>query len=256
MPDETVLQDGPHRRVVRIGDTVRRPTHPWTPAVHHLLRHLAAVGFPYAPRVLGLDAEGREILTYQQGASGPDGWAEVVDDAGLTAFARLLRAYHDAVEGFRLPDGLTWCTGESGPTGDDVVCHLDFGPWNTVWDGPAPTGILDWDYARPAPRIHYIAYALEYTAPFRDDGECLRWLRHPAPPDRRHRIELFADAYGLTSTDGLADAVVAAQESGIALVRDLAARGLEPQSRWVAGGYLDELAGRVAWSRAHRHLFT
>ena len=23
------------------------------------------------------------------------------------------------------------------------VCHGDFGPWNVVWNGPAPVGILD-----------------------------------------------------------------------------------------------------------------
>ncbi|GLY80483.1 hypothetical protein Airi01_087500 [Actinoallomurus iriomotensis] len=44
MADEDVLQDAPHRRVVRLGDTVRRPTHPWTPAVHALLGHLEQVG--------------------------------------------------------------------------------------------------------------------------------------------------------------------------------------------------------------------
>ena len=38
--------------VVRIGDTVRRPAGPWTPAVHALLGHLHATGFPGAPRPL------------------------------------------------------------------------------------------------------------------------------------------------------------------------------------------------------------
>ncbi len=100
---DDVLQDRPHRRVVRIGDTVRRPTFPWSPAVHALLRHLEAVGFRWAPRVLGLDEEGREVLTYLDGESGPQGWAPVIDDAGLARFARLLRTYHDAVAGFRPP---------------------------------------------------------------------------------------------------------------------------------------------------------
>ncbi|MGV9364612.1 phosphotransferase [Amycolatopsis sp. NPDC003731] len=62
--------------------------------------------------------------------------------------------------------GLTWFTG----TGE-VVCHGDFGPWNVVWRGGQPVGILDWDYARPAPRLHDVAYALEYVAPFRDDAD-------------------------------------------------------------------------------------
>jgi hypothetical protein len=53
--------------VVRVGDTVRRPAGPWTPAVHALLDHLHAVGFRGAPRPLGLDDRGREVLTYVPG---------------------------------------------------------------------------------------------------------------------------------------------------------------------------------------------
>ncbi|WP_086837794.1 aminoglycoside phosphotransferase family protein [Amycolatopsis kentuckyensis] len=255
MTDEELLQDEPHRRVVRIGDTVRRPVHPWTPAVHALLRHLADVGFPAAPRVLGIDDEGREVLTYLPGESGPDGWAKVVGEAGLAAFARFLRDYHDAVAGFRPAADLTWFTGTAGVGADEVVCHGDFGPWNTVWRGERPVGLLDWDYARPAPRIHDVAYALEYVAPFRDDAECLRSLRYPAPPDRRRRLELFAEAYGLTSTAGLADAVLDVQLAGTEEVRRAAELGHQPQVRWAAEGYLDELAARSEWSRAHRHLF-
>jgi hypothetical protein len=254
MADEDVLQDAPHRRVVRLGDTVRRPTHPWTPAVHALLEHLEEAGFPYSPRVLGVDEQGREVLTYLDGESGPHGWGKVVGDDGLRAFARLLRDYHAAVAGFRPPQGLRWYTGKAGPGGDQVICHGDFGPWNVVWRGARPAGILDWDYARPAPCRYDVAYALEYVAPFRDDAECLRWLRHPAPPDRRHRVEVFAAAYGLTSTTGLVDAVIDVQRDRIEQVRRLAGAGLQPQAGWVADGLLDELGERVAWSRANRHL--
>ncbi len=254
MTGDDVLQDKPHRRVVRIGDTVRRPTHPWSPAIHALLRHLEAAGFPYTPRVLGLDEEGREVLTYLEGESGSDGWGKVVDDAGLERFARLLRDYHDAVAGFRPSDELRWFTGETGMGGNEVICHGDFGPWNVVWQGGQPAGILDWDYARPGSRIHDVAYALEYVTPFRDDAECLRLLRYPDPPDRRHRLELFAGAYGLTSTSGLVDAVIEVQRDGIEQVRMLADAGYQPQADWVADGFVEELANRLTWSRASRHL--
>ncbi|MGH3171034.1 MAG: hypothetical protein ACRDN0_34865 [Trebonia sp.] len=53
--------------VVRVGDTVRRPAGPWTPAVHALLAHLHAVGFAGAPRPLGIDEHDREILTFVPG---------------------------------------------------------------------------------------------------------------------------------------------------------------------------------------------
>jgi hypothetical protein len=52
--DEEVLRDEPHRKVVRVGGTVRRPTQPWTPAVHALLRHLEKAGFFAA--AYGLDS--------------------------------------------------------------------------------------------------------------------------------------------------------------------------------------------------------
>jgi hypothetical protein len=50
----------------RVGSTVHRATGPWTPAVHALLRHLERVGFE-APRVIGIDEEGREVLTFVAG---------------------------------------------------------------------------------------------------------------------------------------------------------------------------------------------
>lgn len=255
MTDEHALQDAAHRKVVRLGDTVRRPVQPWMPAVHALLRHLETGGFPYSPRVLGIDEDDREVLTYLDGESGPQGWAKVVDDAGLITFARLLRDLHEAVADFRPSDELRWFTGEQGLGEGEIICHGDFGPWNIVWQGERPVGVLDWDYARPGMPLHDVAYALEYVAPFRDDAECLRWLRYPEPPDRGRRLELFAAAYGLTSTVGLVDAVIDVQQDGIEQVRRLAEQGYQPQTRWVEDGHLDQLGHRVAWSRANRHLF-
>jgi hypothetical protein len=37
---------------------------PWTPAVHALLGHLEQRGFDGAPHMLGLDDQGRELLTF------------------------------------------------------------------------------------------------------------------------------------------------------------------------------------------------
>ncbi|MFE9500330.1 phosphotransferase [Streptomyces collinus] len=38
-----------------------------------------------------------------------------------------------------------WSTTTAGPVGDEVICHGDFGPWNTVWRGAQPIGIIDWE---------------------------------------------------------------------------------------------------------------
>jgi len=115
-------------------------------------------------------------------------------------------------------------------------------------------GIIDWDFARPAPRMHDVAYALEYVAPFRDDADCMRRLHYPTPPDRRSRLEDFCSAYGLDSTAGIVDAVIARQQDTANLVRRLAEQGHEPQATWAANGFLTELDDRIDWSKTHRHL--
>ena len=247
-----MLQDKPHRNVVRIGDTVRRPLQPWSASVHELLLHLEAIGFPYTPRVRGIDDEGREVLTYIDGESGTAGWAKVVDERGLVAMARLLREYHDAVRGFRPTAEAGWA-GFTG--GGEIVLHGDFGPWNLDWSGTRPIGIIDWDYAWPGRPIHDVAYALEYVVPFRDDELCRRWLAYPDVPDRRRRLELFAEAYGLESSSGLVDEVLAQQQAVWERARRLAARGAQPQAEWQQTGFLDTTADRIRWTRDNRALF-
>jgi hypothetical protein len=63
---EVPLPGGNVGGAVRVGDTVRRSTGPWTPAVHALLGYLAS-RVPHIPRVLGFDDQGREILSYLPG---------------------------------------------------------------------------------------------------------------------------------------------------------------------------------------------
>src|SRR5215208_3533307 len=99
---EEPLAGGGLTPVARLGDTVRRATGPWTPAVHALLRHLEAVGFAGAPRVLGIDDRGREILTYVPG--GGSSWS----DEELAEAARLVRGYHDATASFAPPEDAEW----------------------------------------------------------------------------------------------------------------------------------------------------
>lgn len=144
----------------------------------------------------------------------------------------------------------------SGPSEPrEVICHNDFGPWNIVYDGLEPVGILDWDFAAPGPAINDVAYALEYAVPFRDDDTARSWHHFDAVPDRRRRLEIFVEAYGLTSTDGLVEAVTARQTLTIAHVGALASRGLEPQAIWRTDGTLDRSRRDVAWTTAHTDLF-
>jgi hypothetical protein len=212
------------------------------------------VGFPYAPVPLGIDAD-EERLSYIPGTSGKDTWPLVAIEDGLVHFAHLLRDYHSAVGTFRPPAGATWAFTDAKLAPDQIICHNDFGPWNAVWDGVTPVGIIDWDLAGPGNPLDDVAYALAYVTPFRDDATALRWHAFDRPPDRQRRIELFATAYGLTTTTGLVDRVIQRQRLVTVHVRHLAARGLEPQRTWLTDGTISVMEAQVLWSEANRHLF-
>jgi len=53
--------------VVRVGQTVRKPSTMATPAVAALLQHLTLSGFDGSPEHLGLDDTGRQIVEYIPG---------------------------------------------------------------------------------------------------------------------------------------------------------------------------------------------
>lgn len=83
----------------------------------------------------------------------------------------------------------------------------------------------------------------------------MRWLGYERPPDRRRRLQVFAQAYGLETTAGLVDQVARRQRLTIARVRVLGARGLQPQATWLTSGFLDELEARAGWTERHRAVF-
>ena len=83
---------------VRAGDTVRRPTGPWTPAVHALLGYLAP-RVPHVPRVLGYDERGCEVLSYLPGQI-VDIDTSVLSAGQIVSVVRWTRAFHTAVAGF------------------------------------------------------------------------------------------------------------------------------------------------------------
>ena len=130
---EEELGGGGLTPVVRVGETVRRTTGPWTPAVHALLQHLAAAGFDGAPRVEGFDDQGREVLGYVAGEV-----RDSYDDDELIAVAELIRRLHDATTTFQPPDNAAWQRLVGTPQAAEVICHNDLSPSNLVWSDGRP----------------------------------------------------------------------------------------------------------------------
>ncbi|MDX2536350.1 phosphotransferase [Streptomyces scabiei] len=151
--------------VVRVGDTVRRPAGPWTPAVHALLTHLHEVGFKAAPRPLGLDDQGREVLTFMPGdVVWPDRFSLMEPARQLARVARLIRHFHDAVQDFMPPPEARWQT-LIPAEGSDIIAHNDLAPWNLVVADEARWAFIDWDAAGPGSRLWDVAYAMHGFIP-------------------------------------------------------------------------------------------
>lgn len=237
--------------VTRADDLVLRPARPWTPTVHALLSHLREAGLDCVPEPVGI-RDGVEALRFIPGDCGPQAWRHQATEGAVRSAAALLRRIHDATETFEPPDDAEWAF-QPAPEAT-VVTHGDPAPWNFVWRDGEAVGLVDWDHASPGPAMDDVAYAVETFAPFRADDEAGEAHGFAAPPDRAARVRAFAEGYGLTGTSGLVDRVIGRQATTISRITTLAERGEEPWASWVRAGYLDELRGRVRWTREHRHL--
>ena len=191
--------------VVRVGTTVRRTPSAQSAAVHAYLAHLARAGFSQAPRFLGIDERGREMLSYIEGetAGRPlQPWA--ADEDVLIAIARLQRRLHDCSAGFRLPPQAVWTKpleleGVAPPyKAPDIVGHNDMTPENIVFADRLPVGLIDFDLAGPTTRLLDIVTTLLWWAPLRDPAD-----RDPllCGVNEGRRMRLYVDAYGLGEHD-------------------------------------------------------
>jgi len=184
--------------VVQVGKTVRRPPGSNAPFVHRLLEYLDAAGFEAAPRFLGYDDRGREVLTFIAGDAPSDCRTAVWSDNQLEAAARLLRRFHDVTAGSELAAGA------------EVVRHNDFGPWNLVWRDGLPVGVIDYDNAAPGARLDDLGYAVWKFLN-------LGLIELPVGEQRR-RAGVFTTAYGVTPNSTLLCAIERAQERMHALI--------------------------------------
>ena len=261
--EEQPLPGGNAGGAVLSGGTVRRPAGPWTPAVHALLRHLETRGFAGAPRVLGMDEQGREMLTFLPGQTvgGARPWpAWVHSDGALGQAGRWLWRYHDAVRDFVPPLGLRWRSSPRAWRPGDVIGHNDAAPYNAVWQAVAAgdgtgdddgsggrlAGFIDWDFAAPCRPVQDLAFMAFSWVPLhaRDVAAGEGFTRFA---ERPRRLRLLLDAYGYTGTVGDVLAAVRSRIDDHARgLRELAAAGDPLFARLVRDGAIDGLDRAMA----------
>jgi hypothetical protein len=163
---ELPLAGGNMGPVHRRGDTVLRAAGAWTPAVHRLLAHCRDRGFRGLPEPLGFTSDGREVVGYLPGEVPNDplpSW--IWSTEALETSTALLREFHAAsVDADRRGP---WRSPVREPV--EVVCHNDVAPYNLVYLDGRATGMIDFDYASPGPRIWDLAYLGYRLAPLTTD---------------------------------------------------------------------------------------
>lgn len=182
--------------VVRVGNTVRRDTKPWSSSVQTLLALLHEHGFDRCPLPLGIDQLGRDTVGFIEG----DPWQSMGprvlwSESTLVEVARLLARFHAAQMDFRFHVGAVWCALEKDEAPPEVVCHNDFGLHNIVFRDSSPYAVVDFDLAAPGSMLWDLAFAAISTVPIRDPADL-----NPMPNDvldAGRRLRMMCDAYGL-----------------------------------------------------------
>jgi hypothetical protein len=237
--------------VVRVGDTVRRTQTPCSPTVHRLLLHLEARGFAGSPRFLGVDAQGREILSFIPGETGIPATIWQHDDA-LLAAAALLRQLHEATRDFVYDEETVWAFVYPDAQRREVVCHNDFAPYNFVYAGGTPVAVVDFDLVGPGPRVRDVAYAAYWMTPLSFSSSDQESFSAADVATGSRRLKLFCAAYGIGADPALLDMV----EEVLAHMGDeqAAARmvGATAAARLKADGHLAHWQREAAAFRQHR----
>lgn len=251
--DEEILVGGNVSTVVRVGDTVRRSSGPWTADVHVLLRHVRARGFDLAPKPIGVDRAGREVLQYIKGSTvGVEhpwpAWAWT-DDLLIQAGAAL-RQYHEAVSDFSPEGPFRSRLGESTFRPGDIACHNDFAPYNVVFRDRL-VGVIDWDIVSASPPVWDLAFVAWQWVPLHHE-RLARELGAPPMAAAPRRLALLCEAYGASKVHDLVDTIVrrvTASRDGI-LAR--AAAGDAPFVRLREAGHAEAMPATIDWIVSHQ----
>ncbi len=208
--------------VIRVGDTVLRPTAPCRRATHALLAHLSAVGFDGAPRVLAVGPY-TETLTYIDGRAAVPPLAEdTLTETALVSVADLLRRYHLAAASFD-PAGYSWPRPIPAQFRTGLVSHNDVHPANLVFRDGRAVGLIDFDLAGPGSAAWDFAAAARSWVPLQDDQD----IADSRQGRVLERFRIFLLASGLRRADRqhVAEAVVANHDWTYAIVTEAAAAG-------------------------------
>lgn len=256
--DRVKLTGGNVSNVYRIGNTVCRDLKPTSDKIHALLKHLESKGFNEAPQFLGVDTDGREILTYIEGEAGNYPVKDYMwSNNALKAIAEMLRRYHDSISDF--PSDKTWQAIDNTPSNHEVLCHNDFAIYNIIFKDKKPIAVIDFDNAGPGPRLWDIAYTLYTCIPLSryhlsNTLEATVLYDSVQDADRmKQRVELFFEAYGEPMDENYLKMVVLRLEGLCKTIIRKANEGDIAFQKMVAEGHVEHYENEINFILKHGH---
>ncbi|MDN7240949.1 phosphotransferase [Planococcus sp. N028] len=253
--NEEKLTGGNASNVYRSENTVRRELKPESFRIHKLLKHLENKGFNYAPKYLGIDEKGREILSFIKGEAGNYPLKNYMrSDEVLKEIAKMLCLYHVAVSDFSFEDD--WEPIDNTPSQYEVLCHNDFAIYNIIFNQERPVGIIDFDIAAPGPRLWDVAYTLYTCVPLSrlyltETGDEIHYSSIHDADRKRKRVQLFFETYGEAIEEDYLDMVVLRLEGLCKYITRKAREGEVAFQKMIAEGHLEHYRNDIKFIREH-----
>ncbi|MFC7371606.1 aminoglycoside phosphotransferase family protein [Fictibacillus iocasae] len=255
LENEERLAGGNVSSVYRVENTVRRELKPNSKNVHTLLNHLENNGFHYAPKFLGIDEKGREMLSFIEGEAGTYPLKEYMwSDDVLKDIAAVLRLYHDTVSDFPLNE--TWKPIDHTPEPFEVLCHNDFAIYNMIFKHKMMAGIIDFDVAGPGPRLWDIAYALYTCVPlsrfyYTETGDTVFYQSSQHANRIKRRVKLFFESYGEKRNERYLEMVLLRLEGLCKTIERKAMEGDAAFQQMIAEGHLQHYQKDISFILKH-----
>ena len=192
-----VVLGGTMNHVIKNGDTVHRQVKGHV-LLHLYLQFLEEKGMTGVPRFLGLDEQGREMLSYIQGETAESGLGFdppcLHSDQAICEMARFMRKLHDISVDF-VPMAIKggWTNPQLSEEKYETICHGDAAIWNFTVVKERIAGLFDFDQACPGTRAWDLTITL-FSAVL---VSCYDYEPSKHEADTQRRIRLFFEAYGM-----------------------------------------------------------
>lgn len=240
VPDEQELAGGnASGRVVRVGNTVRKPWLENSAAVQDYLAVLRSSGVD-VPQPLGKDDDGRSVVEFVAGVLALEELP--LTQVDLLRVGRMIRRIHDASEAVVIPNPGAWnmLLPAENP---DLMCHNDLAPWNLVrgdrWV------FIDWDGAGPSTRLWDLAYAAQSFG-----------MLFEGQPVKDAAAKLSALVDGYQADESLRSALPAAMVQRTAamfkLLESAHETGFQPWADMFVNGHGEHWRGAAQYVRQHQ----